>query len=71
MRANVRSAGTAGARASRMPKTSGARPIGLWAVAANRCQNADWMQPSANSWRTRSSASTVSCAVSVGKPYMR
>ena len=29
------------------------------------------MQPAANSWRTRSSASIVSCAVSVGKPYIR
>ena len=54
-----------------MPKRPGSRPIGLWAVAAKRCQNADWMQPAANSWRTRSSASTVSCSVSVGKPYIR
>jgi hypothetical protein len=61
----------AGSGRSVMPKRSGRWPIGLCAVAAKRCQNADWMQPAANSWRTRSSASMVSCVVSVGKPYIR
>ena len=56
---------------TRMPYFFGSRPIGLCTVAAKRCQNADWMQPASNSWRTRSSASIVSCSVSVGKPYIR
>jgi hypothetical protein len=62
---------TALAPAQRMPNSSGRWPIGLWAVAAKRCQNADCTQPAANSWRTRSSESMVSCSVSVGKPYIR
>ena len=41
--------------------------MGEWTVAVKRCQYADWMHPSAKSWRTRSSASTVSGRVSVGK----
>jgi len=37
-------------------------------VQAKRWKNPDWMQFAANSWRTYSSASTVSCTVCVGKP---
>ncbi len=60
-----------GSLKTRIPYFFGCRPIGLWTVAAKRCQNADWMHPASNSCRTRSSASTVSCSVSVGKPYIR
>jgi hypothetical protein len=40
-------------------------------VQAKRWKKPDWMQPVSNSWRTYSSASTVSCTVWVGKPYIR
>jgi hypothetical protein len=49
----------------------GCWPTGECTVQAKRWKKPDWMQPSANSWRTYSSASTVSCTVCVGKPYIR
>ena len=46
-------------------------PTGECTVQAKRWKKPDWMQPASNSWRTYSSASTVSCTVWVGKPYIR
>jgi hypothetical protein len=53
------------------PYSSGFRPTGECTVQAKRWKKPDWMQPAAKSWRTYSSASTVSCTVWVGKPYIR
>jgi hypothetical protein len=59
----------AAAAASR--RRPGSLPTGECTVQAKRWKKPDWMQPAANSWRTYSSASTVSCTVCVGKPYIR
>ena len=50
---------------------NGSSPTGECTVQAKRWKNPLWMQPLRNSWRTYSSASTVSCTVWVGKPYIR
>ena len=55
----------------RTPKSSGFWPTGECTVHTKRWKKPDWMQPASKSWRTYSRASTVSCTVCVGKPYIR
>jgi hypothetical protein len=69
-RRSWRTSRAAAAAASRR-SPAGRLPTGECTVQAKRWKKPDWMQPSANSWRTYSSASTVSCTVCVGKPYIR
>ena len=60
-----------GSGSSVTPNAAGSLPTGECTVQAKRWKKPLWMQPAANSWRTYSSASTVSCTVCVGKPYIR
>ncbi|MNY07940.1 hypothetical protein D3C86_1407670 [compost metagenome] len=62
---------TGGKGCSVTPYSSGFFPTGECTVQAKRWKKPLWMQSFSNNWRTYSSASTVSCTVCVGKPYIR